>query len=64
MMSKIDQVLLFASKGDTANFAREIKPIQKVVEDLCKLGHSDKIITVVRNCLEKIIIAKFDNLAQ
>jgi len=49
--------------GDLQSFAREIKPLQAVVEDLCKLGHSERIISAVRACLDKMITAKFETLA-
>ena len=67
-MARISQVLELLTGSCEENkkgaFAREIRPIQRVVEDLCKLGHADQIITQVRASLEKAIKAKFDTLAQ
>ena len=64
MMARINQVLELAANGDFSSFQREIKPVQRVVDDLCKLGHSDQVIKQARACLEKAINAKFDTLAQ
>ena len=63
-MVTIEKVLELAASGDMAAFSREVKSVQGVVEDLCKLGHSEKIINAVKACLDKTITAKFDTLAQ
>ena len=67
-MARINQVLELVTGSGAENqkgaFQRELRPIQRVVEDLCKLGHADQIITQVRASLEKAIKAKFDTLAQ
>ena len=64
MMARVNQTLGLAANGDFAAFQREIKPMERVVEDLCKLGHADQIINQARTCLEKAINSKFDTLAQ
>ena len=64
MMARVEASLALVSKGDMAGFAREVRPLQRIVEDLCKLGHSEKIIVAVRACLDKMITAKFESLSQ
>ena len=44
--------------------SKQVKSIQATVEDLCKLGHAEKIIDSVKDCLDKTITAKFETLAQ
>lgn len=41
-----------------------MKPLQRTVEDLCKLGQASQIMTQVKDCLEKAIKARFDSLSQ
>jgi len=62
-MGRVEHVLELAASGSIAAFSREIKPVQRVVADLCKLGHAEKIINATRVSLDKTITAKFDALA-
>ena len=67
MMARIAQALDLLQQntaGGASAFQREIKPLQRVVEDLCKLRQADQIMTQVRASLEKAIKAKFDVLTQ
>ena len=63
-MGRVSQALELARKGDLGEFAKDIPQMQRLVEDLCKLGYASKIIDETKQCLEQQIGEKFGNLVQ